>query len=227
MENRGVSRQCSEKVYAGGTNYSLLDMLPPAPLRVLDCGCGAGDNARVLRARGYTVVGVTISSEEAARAEAHCERVVVADLDAGAPPGLGEFDVVLMSHVLEHLRTPERLLRTAAALLREGGVIAVALPNVLFYRYRLEFLRGKFQYHEGGVMDETHVHFYTFESGARLLQANGYSVVQARAEGFAPLRTLRRILPAKAIEGITTSLCRRWPGVFGIQGLYLATLPPR
>lgn len=218
-----LSNACDAKVYAAA-NLPLLDLFPDAPGRVLDCGCGDGGNARILRERGWRVEGVTISRQEQRLAEEHCERVHLADLEQGLPPEIGSgFDVVLLSHVMEHLRGPERLLADAKRVLAPGGMLAVGLPNTLFFPYRLRLLMGRLEYEPTGVLDHTHVHLYTFASGAELLSANGFRVVTARAAGFIPLGPVRRLLPKGVVRGATRLACSRFPGVFGEQSMYIAT----
>ena len=223
---RGMIRSitCADKVYQKGANAPLLALLPDRPAaRVLDCGCGAGDNARILHARGWSVAGITISAREKEQASPYCESVCLADLNEGIPSAVGAgFDVVLMAHVLEHLTRPERLLSDVKGVLSPDGVVAVALPNALFCHVRLQFLLGRFEYREDGIMDETHVHFYSFETASRLLKTNGFDVLTARAHGALPLWRLRKILPSSFVQWLDDGASRRLPGLFGIQFLFLA-----
>jgi SAM-dependent methyltransferase len=221
MLNR--SPRVAEKIYRNDGNLPLLDLLPVGGGRALDCGCGAGDNARILRSRGWRVTGITLSAEEQRLAAEHCERVLVTDLEQPLPGDVGSgYDAVVLSHVLEHLVAPEPLLSRIGGLLSSRGVVVVALPNVLFYPIRLRALFGRFEYTPGGIMDATHVRFYTFESGLALLRENGFEVVTALAEGGFPMWKLRRHLPPSLVERIDQEACRRSPGLFGRQSLYLA-----
>jgi len=221
MQNR--DRGVAARTYRNAGNLPLLDLLPAGGGRALDCGCGAGDNARILRSRGWRVTGITLSEEEQRLASEHCERVFVADLEQPLPDAIGAgYDAVVLSHVLEHLVAPERLLSRIGERLAPGGVVVVALPNVLFYPIRLRALLGRFDYTPDGIMDTTHVRFYTFESGLALLRENGFEVVKALAEGGFPLWKLRRHLPASVVERIDQAASRRSPGLFGRQSLYLS-----
>jgi 2-polyprenyl-3-methyl-5-hydroxy-6-metoxy-1,4-benzoquinol methylase len=216
---------CAERIYRNAGNLPLLALLGTKPgCRVLDCGCGAGDNARVLKSRGWTVTGITISLPEQQTASAYCDKVFLADLDDGIPEQFGPiFDVVLLSHILEHLVHPENLLRDAKKVLSPGGSIAVALPNVLAYPNRLRLMFGNFEYTPTGVMDETHVRFFTFATGAMLLRSNGYRLVAAKADGAFPLWRLRRALPSSIVQLLNQSATKYCPGLFGFQSLYLAS----
>lgn len=213
----------SGRCYENAGNEPLLALLPQRSGRVLDCGCGAGDNARLLSQRGWQVSGVTLSEQERSAASAFCDRVWISDLNDPLPADVGTgYDVVLLSHVLEHLARPEALLAEAVRVLAPGGVVAVALPNVLFYPIRLGALFGRFDYTDAGIMDSTHLRFYTHRSGAALLEGSGLQVMRRGAEGGMPLSLLRRVLPAGTQAAIDAWACRTWPGLFGRQSLYLA-----
>src|SRR4051794_1488107 len=123
-------------VYTNAGNGALLRLLPPDARRVLDVGCGAGDNARLLVQSGRTVVGITNSPPEEPVAEQWCERVILCDvekddLQLGAQE---RFDVLLFSHVLEHLVDPRAALQRLSHYLATNGIVAAAVPNMAFWR---------------------------------------------------------------------------------------------
>jgi len=198
-------------------------MLPKRSGRVLDCGCGAGDNARILITQGWVVTGITISPEEHQLASAYCDRVFISDLNHGIPDSVGDgYDIVLMSHVLEHLATPQNLLHEVKKRIVPDGILAIAMPNVLFYPNRLKFMFGKFEYEASGIMDETHLRFYTFSTGGKLLVANGYKLVRAEADGAFPLWKVRNFIPPSFVSMLNRFAACHWPDLFGHQSLYLA-----
>jgi SAM-dependent methyltransferase len=214
---------CREKTYRNAGNTPLLDLLPDKPGRALDCGCGAGDNAKILKERGWSVTGITVSPEEQRAASAYCREVFLADLNEGFPEKAGTgFDLILFSHVLEHLITPVKLLGEAKRLLVPDGLVAVALPNILFYPYRVSFLCGNFEYEAAGALDETHLHFYTFTTGSRLIESAGYGMEASIADGVFPLWKLRNLLPASFVGRLNRFAAGRWPDLFGCQSLYIA-----
>ena len=212
-----------DRIYENEGNAPLLELAPAGMGRALDCGCGAGANARLLRSRGWEVTGITLSPGERERAGAHCTRIVLADLERPLPDEVGGgYQLVLLSHVLEHLLHPERLLEELRQVLAPEGVVLVALPNLLFYPIRLRLLLGRFDYERDGILDETHLRFYSFASGAALLERGGLRVLEARGEGGFPLAWLRRLLPPGVVAWIDATACRWWPGLFGRQLLYRA-----
>jgi 2-polyprenyl-3-methyl-5-hydroxy-6-metoxy-1,4-benzoquinol methylase len=192
------------------------------PGKALDCGCGAGGNACLLRGMRWRTTGVTISPSEADAASQCCDTVLLADLNSGIPQNAeSPFDLVIFSHVLEHLLQPSRVLGDARRLLSAKGCILVALPNVLYWRQRIKFLAGKFDYEPTGIMDETHVRFYTFQSGKELLRSSGFEIVTATGDGDFPLPFFRRLLPGAAgkLDVYAGPLS---PGLFSSQLLYVA-----
>jgi SAM-dependent methyltransferase len=215
----------SGKIYSNDGNGPLLAAVPSGrALRVLDLGCGAGDNARILRHAGHIVDGITLSEGEAAEAKRYCRAVFVHDLE-GDLPQLPEdsYDVCLASHVLEHLRWPEKLLAAVTPLLAaREGILLVALPNIMNYRYRWPLFCGRFEYAASGVMDASHFRWFTFASGRRLLEGHGFFVERAWAEGGFPLWKLRRVLPRRATGWLDRVACTVLPGLFGHQLLYVA-----
>jgi SAM-dependent methyltransferase len=214
------------KIYQSQGNRALLNLLPQIKGRVLDCGCGTGANGAILKSWGWQTVGLTISPGELEIAKESYDSIFLADLEQGLPDDVGQnYDVVLMSHVLEHLIHPENLLQDAKGVLTTGGLLAVALPNFLTYSNRIKMLFGKLAYESSGIMDENHVRIYSFKTGKKLLEDNGYIVFLAKAQGFFPLWKLRQFFP-ELLNDALNSLVSKWiPGFFGFQFLYLAKLP--
>lgn len=208
-------------IYGNNGNTALLDLLSSAPGRILDCGCGAGGNARILRDRGWRVTAVTIDPREQEAVGQFCEAVHLADLEKGLPADLdGGFDAVLASHVLEHLAVPERLLSGVRERLNPGGVLAVALPNIAHYRQRFSLSRGQFNYTETGPLDRTHLRFYTHRTAIQLLEQNGYELLKAAAEGTLPWWKARGLAPS-VVGRLDKWAVRRWPNLWGYQSLLL------
>ena len=216
---------CANRIYKNSGNLALLELIKSKSAgRALDCGCGAGDNARILAARGWDVDGITISLDEQDKAAQICKTVLITDLDAGLPAAVtGVYDLVVFSHVLEHLRNPSRVLNEIRRVLAPDGIVAVALPNVLNWRSRLRFMLGQFEYEEGGIMDNTHLRFYTFASGRRLLESNGFLVSTATVEGIFPLAR-KIMLPSRIVGRLDKFAGSYWPGLFGWQLLFVASV---
>ncbi len=200
-------------------NQPVLERVPPDAGRVLDIGCGTGALGREIKGRrDCEVVGVTHSEEEAEEARRHLDEVLVRDLNVFDPREAGSFDCVVCSHVLEHLYRPERLLAALRDALAPGARLVVALPNVLHWRQRAEFARGRFRYTDGGLMDSTHYRFYDWTTARALLTESGYALIESEACGGFPLS---RLLPLVR-RPLDRAALRLAPGVFGVQFVFVA-----
>jgi 2-polyprenyl-3-methyl-5-hydroxy-6-metoxy-1,4-benzoquinol methylase len=152
--------------------------------RVLEFGCAAGHVTRALAARGCSVVGLEVNPAAAEIATRHADDVLVVDLDhddfASKLAGR-EFDVALFGDVLEHLRDPLEVLRSVRQLLAPGtGFVVLSVPNVAHVDVRLALLNGEFEYRPRGLLDETHLRFFTRASVDRLVDQAGLVPVELR-----------------------------------------------
>lgn len=156
---------------------------------VLDVGCATGYLARTLKAFGNRVTGVEYDAEAAELARAHAERVVQADLDRDDLSVLlagQRFDVIVFGDVLEHLRDPLPPLRQAKMLLAPGGYVVISIPNVGHGDVRMSLLLGRFPYRNLGLLDNTHLRFFTRTTVRQMLQDAGFAAVEVRTTS-APL----------------------------------------
>lgn len=147
--------------------------------RLLDVGAADGPLARLLTARGWKVTGLEADPVAAAAGAAHCERMIVADLDAGVPPLEGEFDAIVCADVLEHLRDPAAVLVSVRRALASTGEVVISVPNVAHLWVRLSLLLGRFDYAERGILDRTHLRFFTRRTLAALVRESGLRLTRA------------------------------------------------
>ncbi|MBI3666537.1 MAG: methyltransferase domain-containing protein [Acidobacteria bacterium] len=147
------------------------------PARVLELGCADGRLASELISAGHTVVGIESDARAAAQAAARGVSVLCADPEVCDFQELKqEFDVLVAADVLEHLRHPEAVLAQAARLLRADGEVILAVPNVANVLIRLALLLGRFPYGRRGILDRTHVQFFTLRSALELVRQSGWRV---------------------------------------------------
>jgi len=188
----------------GSTHNLVLDLVEPGS-RVLEFGCSTGYMSKALHDRlGATVVGVELNAEAAELARAHLERVLVGDaeeLDLEAELGGERFDAILFADVLEHLRDPAALLRRVRPLLAEGGIVVASIPNIAHASVRLALLGGSWRYREQGLLDDTHLRFFTREGVEDLFESAGYVIthwVRRRLEAEETEIPVPRGVPAEA-----------------------------
>jgi SAM-dependent methyltransferase len=205
----------------GSVNPGVLSRVPKGARRILDVGCGTGVLGRALKNEHPEryVEGITHAELEAALARESLDRVIVADLEVTDFGHLGQFDCVICSHVLEHLRNPVDVLSRLGTLLAVGGIILIALPNVLYWRQRLQFLMGRFRYTEGGLMDSTHVVFFDWTTARQLVTKAGLRLTACASEGgFPGSRFLGRA--GTVLDAVSLNLA---PGLVGTQFVLVAT----
>jgi len=174
------------------TSLSVLASLVHNGATVLDLGCGSGALGQyLLETRQCTSDGLTWSEAEATHARPHYRHVVVADLevcDLAATFPAGQYDYIVCADVLEHLRAPERVLAACRDLLKPGtGRLLVSVPNAGYAGLVAELLQGEFRYREEGLLDRTHLRFFTRRSLARFLGDERWTVQS--------LDTIRREMP--------------------------------
>lgn len=195
--------------------------------KVLELGCASGHVTTALKARGHRVTGVEIDPESAERARAIADAVITADLDREALPDLiadRDFDVVLMGDVLEHLRDPLTVLQEAAQLLQPEGFAVVSLPNVAFVDVRMSLLDGDWTYHSDGLLDETHLRFFTRRTLFELSENAGLVVTELRRVLKDP-GTSNVALPRPVVFGAVRELLLRDPNATTYQFVAKLELP--
>ena len=161
------------------TSLTLMAAMVGEGKRVLDVGCASGYFARLLRKNDCVVTGVDANPEALAAASDGCERTILADLDIQRLLPLldgATFDVIAFGDVLEHLRDPLQLLEEARGALAEGGYIVASIPNIAHGAIRLSMLSGRFDYAEYGLLDESHVRFFTAKSLDEIFLCAGFAV---------------------------------------------------
>jgi SAM-dependent methyltransferase len=221
----------AERIYANEGNPPLIELLGGDCGRILDVGCGAGDNARVIRRKfaHLEIHGITHSQAEAGLAAPYLASCRVFDIEGDLPPDFAgmSFDVLIFSHVLEHLRDPALVLRRFSRLLRQHGAVLIAVPNTLSWATRWRFLRGDFEYTQDGVLDDTHLRFFTYFTADKYLLSKtpGLRLTSKTVSGNVPLWLLRRyVLPGNWSASLDELGCRLWPNLFGSQVLIRAVL---
>jgi 2-polyprenyl-3-methyl-5-hydroxy-6-metoxy-1,4-benzoquinol methylase len=151
---------------------------------VLDLGCGAGalgERLKQINPDAF-VAGVDCTAAAERRARGRLDAFARADLDRDPIPDFSRrFDLVILGDVLEHLRRPDLALRAACELLASpAGRIIVSLPNIAQMRIRRRLLLGHFDYTDTGILDRTHLRFFTYDSALALFAACGLRVVARR-----------------------------------------------
>lgn len=185
---------------------------------VLDVGCSAGVLARDLKAQGALVDGIEYDAAAAAEAKAVCRQVLVGDLESMSLEGLddGGYDAILCADIIEHLRDPTAALAKLRPHLRQGGKLIISVPNIANWSMRLTHLAGRWDYQERGLMDRTHLRFFTHRTIRKVVEEAGFTVQEVDVS--VPLPALRR----EPFNRLAHSLGRLWKNFLGYQFIVTA-----
>jgi SAM-dependent methyltransferase len=175
--------------YFAHARKEIQPLLPPNCGRVLEIGCGSGATLGWLRQDHHAVrtVGVEIAEVAASKARSFANDVFCLDFEQHDLPGDAQkFDLILCLDVLEHMVDPWAVVdRLATSYLEAGGTLIVSLPNVRHYSVVLPLLLGgRWEYEDAGLLDRTHLRFFTKDSAKALLSHPLFGPVSCTATGF-------------------------------------------
>lgn len=197
---------------------------------VLGLGVGDASLTQKMADAGANVTCVEIDEEAGTLASAHARRVVrgnLEQLDFRVDGAEGAFDLCVAADIFEHLVKPDKTVSKLKIPLKRNGRLLVSLPNVANAYVRLNLLFGRFPYYRKGILDETHLHFYTLRSMRRMLERTGWIVEKSGVTSipvaivfpFLRKRLFRWVL--RAWHGLTLCL----PGLLGYQGVFVCRNP--
>ena len=169
-----------QKSYFDGTRMAFVQELPKNPAaRLLEVGCGNGRTASVMKAEGKCgwCCGIELCEEPAAEARTRLDQVIVGNIER-LELDLAEksFDILILSEVLEHLVDPGTVLQKLRRFLKPGAIILAGSPNVCHHSVVRMMLAGRWQYESKGIMDATHLRWFTAGTYRELFENNGYMV---------------------------------------------------
>lgn len=148
--------------------------------KVLELGCSVGTQSKILYEElKCDVTGIELNSHAARQAEPYCTNVIVGNLDTldfETEFPSQKFDVILCADVLEHIYNPTALLKRVKPLVSPNGAIVASIPNITHIALIFEMLHGKFDYRDKGLLDDTHIRFFTRSSLIRSFTDAGFII---------------------------------------------------
>ncbi|HNB00139.1 MAG TPA: methyltransferase domain-containing protein, partial [Marmoricola sp.] len=208
----------------GSSHNQILEILGAMPPgKVLDVGCADGSFSAQVRALGHHVTGIDIRQHPGT--STNLDEFYNADLDEGLP-GIGpEYDVIIAADVIEHVRDPQHLLNQLAQRLNPSGRMIISTPNFGHWYVRARVLSGTFDYDRRGILDETHLRFFTRRSLERILNGSSLEIEQMQySRTHVPFGEPGSKV-VRAINRIDEGLIRARPTLFGYQ--FVMVLKPR
>ena len=229
--------------YFEDVNWGLLRLWGKrSGLRVLDVGCGFATTSGRIQKLGNEVTGVESSTEACAVARTRLAHVLEADLVSAQPEGT--YDAIIFADVLEHLPWPVGVLKRYLQYLAPGGSVIISLPNVGLWSVRFAHLFGRWNYEETGVLDRTHLRFFTRRTARWMIEEAGVKSVKTTynpglVRPFVPLA--RKFVGGKADAApdallssrpyqlylktaypLERAVCSLWPGMLAFQMIFEA-----
>jgi 2-polyprenyl-3-methyl-5-hydroxy-6-metoxy-1,4-benzoquinol methylase len=202
----------------GSSHRVILELTEDLPAgRVLDVGCSGGRLAEMLRDRGHHVTGVDLL--DIPETTKRVDEFFQADLELGVPAEVGTgFDLAIAADVIEHLRNGDALLRDMGSRLNEGGKVLISVPNFGHWYPRARTVLGIFDYDQRGILDKTHVRFFTRRSLLRMIKKNGFKVTRMEMTGL-PVDVVsgKGSLVKRLVLAIDSALVRLRPTLFAYQ----------
>lgn len=172
--------------------------------RVLDCGCGRGALAQAIANKGYEVWGIESNSTACQTASTRLHHLIEKDLTQieKTEPQLAnvKFDFIIFSDVLEHVYDPLAVLKSYSHFLNPNGKILISLPNIANWENRIKLFFGYFSYQDTGVMDRTHIRFFTFRTAQLLVHEAGFQVKKVDCDPYL-VRAFLPLIKALLLHG--------------------------
>jgi methionine biosynthesis protein MetW len=202
-----------------GTHALLTGYIQPNN-KVLDIGCAGGYlGEKLIKEKNCEVWGIEPEKKYYEEALNKGYKIVFNKKIEEALESIQneKFDYILAGDVLEHLERPGKILLSLSNFLKDNGRFVISLPNIAHYSVRFGLLSGKWDMHDAGILDKTHLHFYTLKSANELLNNAGWKVVSMRPRG-----DLERWFRKIGLEWVGRKLLFLWPRLFAVQFIFIA-----
>jgi 2-polyprenyl-3-methyl-5-hydroxy-6-metoxy-1,4-benzoquinol methylase len=205
--------------YCIGDRPEMLRFIPEGISSVLDIGCSSGGFAGKLKNENpsLTVWGIEPNPKAAEEARRKLDNVICGVISADVPELIGiKFDCIVFNDVLEHLVNPEAALRACQNYLVDGGFVVASIPNILFfYQIAHILIKQDWKYQESGILDYTHLRFFTKKSIIRMFTTCGFQIdtIEGINGANGPMYWLFKLA--------TLGLLKDWKYTqFGVRGIY-------
>ena len=191
---RSVTEKGVDSIYYRNARTDMIARIRKAPKLMLDVGCGAGATGAEIKKRypNATVIGIELNPEAAAMANGRIDRIIVDNVEtldfSAAGFADGSIDLVFFPDVLEHLYDPWKLLVRLKPFLAPNAQVIASIPNVRNLWLLTQLIAGSWDYAEEGLLDVTHIRFFTKKTIVQLFEQTGYKVgaIYANGDGRVP-----------------------------------------
>ncbi|ADZ08973.1 Methyltransferase type 11 [Methanobacterium lacus] len=174
-----MSKYCQFNTNPYGVHQNIISVVGQNK-KVLDVGCSEGILTKKMKQNNCDVTGIELDEEASKIAEEFCNELIIGDVEFIQLDTKYEkyFDIILFADILEHLKEPSEVLTRFKKYLNDEGIIIISVPNIANWRKRIQLLFGKFDYQEYGILDNTHIKFFTEKSIKEIIDDAGYKIVK-------------------------------------------------
>jgi len=214
------------KDFEGSSHRILIDLISRfsnGANTLLDLGAAGGELGEALRRRFKHTIGFEYDVDRIGDLRRHFDQAVIADLESiRRLPNSAE--AIVLADILEHLRDPRSLMQCVREALAPEGHVFISVPNIANVTVRIGLLFGIFEYRERGILDSSHLRFYTMRAIKREIESAGFRIVAIRGSSV-PVRLILPRAPEfflRLCERILTIVTRIWRGLFAYQIIIVA-----
>lgn len=215
------------KDFEGSSHRILLELVrrhSPRGGTLLDLGAAGGELGSALRNHFARTFGFEYNVDCVGQLAGRFDSVVIADLErVKALPH--NVDAIVLADVLEHLRSPKHTLELVRSALRDDGRVFISVPNIANITVRLGLLVGVFEYRDRGILDHTHLRFYTKRTIRREVENAGFRILETSGSSVPIRLIIGNITPEPLLrtgERLLTWLTRVWRSLFAYQIILVA-----
>lgn len=169
--------------YGDNPRTELIDIIQEVPGQIFEIGCGSGATGMAIKQKFPDVnyIGIDSNKEAAEIARTRLDKVIVSDIEKVQLDTFGlekeSFDLIICADILEHLYDPWKMLHDLRGYLTPDGRILASIPNVQYINHIINFLNGNWKYDDNGLLDVTHIRFFTLNEIAKMFIGTGYNII--------------------------------------------------
>jgi predicted TPR repeat methyltransferase len=215
------------KDFEGSSHRILIDLIrrfSPQGGTLLDLGAAGGELGSALRSQFDRTIGFEYEKDRIAQLRDHFDSVVIADLETvrRLPKNIR---AIVLADIIEHLRDSTALLRCVRESLAADGRLFLSVPNIANITVRLGLLFGVFEYRDRGILDYTHLRFFTMRTIRREMEQAGFRIVAERGSSVPIRLIIGKYTPEPLLrfgERLLTMITRVWRSLFAYQIIVVA-----
>jgi 2-polyprenyl-3-methyl-5-hydroxy-6-metoxy-1,4-benzoquinol methylase len=208
------------------SHIKMIDLVEPNS-RVLEIGCANGFMSAKMKEKGCVVTGVELDSDFAKKAKENLREVVIGNIeDENVLKAIkGKFNHIMFGDILEHLTDPFKVVKSLLSSLSPQGTIIASLPNICIWWMRRDMLRGRFLYTDTGLLDRTHLRFFSYCTAKQFFNDLNLDIkdIFITSNDYPLKQRLIKLMPrfTRSFERFGDTLAKKRPNLFGFHFVFV------